>query len=1106
MVVQSAAAVRVSDSVDETAAVQTVDSVDAAAVVWAADSADAAAYSQDSAAVSEAGDTSDAAVSDTQRVLQLADSLPDKEDLCAMTEEERAAVSQQIAQLGEAYSQLSEEEQETVDMSHAAEISALLDAMSAGMRFAFASSVNPLYEDIITEDDLAEAPAAVMAYDSGIVWENISDASVEIRDNLVQRTEVFSVLYKFTEAKDAHSYDSSGEVVYEYAAAAHEMFELAFAHTGSPVYGDYLSYQYGGWKAGISISGTSGSSDRTAKYTFTVTYYTDYEQEQAVESRVNEVLAEIVSDSMSDYEKIKAVYDYICDNVAYDYANLGNTDYKLQYTAYGALIDGRAVCQGYSALFYRSMLELGIDCRIISGLGNGGAHAWNIVKLGNYYYNVDVTWDSNYSDTDAYKYFLKSDADFGAHERDTDKFGSDFEAQYNISGTSYTLPEDTDEAEAVACVELSDGTVTEYTNLRTAFANASGGTVRLLKNTKVTAMQNSSLMSVYGVYLSGGDYTLDLNGKSLNVISVIPSISGYSSGLFVLDGASLAITDSSADKTGIIALGSSINCPAVINDLGRSSGQTVSLDGVTVFNGGGYAVKASAQSLLNISESIVTGGLQLSGSSCGEITLSTIDGRENIALDAEGSCSLNISASRFTSGENSAVRFAASSLSESAFVSGECEFVTESENYYGLECTGGSLTVYSGTFSSPAAENGLYVGSAAKVSLRGGSYSGITAESGAVKDILCVGYVYSQNGEVVTDVSSGSIIGVDVILHSEHYTSNNCLSAAVCDVCGYEYADRGPHSFDENGVCTVCGEYEYGAEGDIAGYSLSLNGNIGVNFFMELDESVLSDSGAYMQFTLPDGNVSEIPVSDAELRNLNGKDYYVFPCEVAAKEMTADITAQIVFSDGSRGEEFVFTVKQYADHILEHSDENEEYAKAAELVKTMLNYGAKAQQYFEYNTQLLANEGLTDEEKSVEAVTAEMLEAYKNTDIQQNDLAVFEGANLSLVSQTTLRLYFTVDESKADSVVYSCGGETLEPVKHGNYYYVEITDISADNLDTEYVITLSDGTDTLNVSYSVLAYCYNVLSRPVSAARTQELKDLLAALYLYNVQADKFTA
>lgn len=65
-------------------------------------------------------------------------------------------------------------------------------------------------------------------------------------------------------------------------------------------------------------------------------------------------------------------------------------------------------------LFYRLCKEAGLSVRIISGTGNGGAHAWNIVRIGSKYYNVDCTWDGQGAAT-YNNFLLKSEADFSNH-------------------------------------------------------------------------------------------------------------------------------------------------------------------------------------------------------------------------------------------------------------------------------------------------------------------------------------------------------------------------------------------------------------------------------------------------------------------------------------------------------------------------------------------------------------------------------------------------------------------------------------------------------------------------------------------------------------------
>ena len=140
--------------------------------------------------------------------------------------------------------------------------------------------------------------------------------------------------------------------------------------------------------------------------------------------------------------------------------------------------------------------------------------------------------------------------------------------------------------------------------------------------------------------------------------------------------------------------------------------------------------------------------------------------------------------------------------------------------------------------------------------------------------------------------------------------------------------------------------YEDGIGEHLAGHSLSLTGNIGVNFYMELDADVIADTDAYMHFTLPNGKTQDVTIAQATTKTISGKTYYVFQCEVAAKEMTDKITAQM-FSGTKTGKKYEYTVKQYADYLFENAYEadgttvkNQEYVDAIALIESMVNYGA----------------------------------------------------------------------------------------------------------------------------------------------------------------------
>ncbi|MCR5657410.1 MAG: leucine-rich repeat protein, partial [Butyrivibrio sp.] len=81
------------------------------------------------------------------------------------------------------------------------------------------------------------------------------------------------------------------------------------------------------------------------------------------------------------------VYDYDCARLRDDPGY-----FHLSHTAWGSLYKKYCVCDGYSLGFLLVMDRLGIDTAIITGEGDGGNHAWNIVKLGNNWYEVDTTW------------------------------------------------------------------------------------------------------------------------------------------------------------------------------------------------------------------------------------------------------------------------------------------------------------------------------------------------------------------------------------------------------------------------------------------------------------------------------------------------------------------------------------------------------------------------------------------------------------------------------------------------------------------------------------------------------------------------------------------
>ena len=278
----------------------------------------------------------------------------------------------------------------------------------------------------------------------------------------------------------------------------------------------------------------------------------------------------------------------------------------------------------------------------------------------------------------------------------------------------------------------------------------------------------------------------------------------------------------------------------------------------------------------------------------------------------------------------------------------------------------------------------------------------------------------------------------------------------------------------------------YNKVNKLAGYTISLGDKIAVNYYMSLTEKTINDANAKMVFTVPDTGSTytvEIPVSEA----VKSGDYYVFTCEVAAKEMTSVIKAKFVTSDTELQLED-YSVQQYAEVILSDAVK---YANEQELVKAMLNYGAYAQICFGYNTESLANSILDEADK---ALATYNFDEFAPVVSGEEAGVTYYGSTLSLKSETAIKHYFII-EDESSMPEFKVNGKTVEAVKNGTLYEVKITDLPAHNLDE--VFTVEAG--ALSVQYGAFSYAYQALQTDKDA-----LKDVVNALYAYNLKADEY--
>ena len=143
-------------------------------------------------------------------------------------------------------------------------------------------------------------------------------------------------------------------------------------------------------------------------------YYTD--SRKASKKRIAQLeaaaaeIAAAAKELPDDASKVRYVTDWLVYNTVYD-----DTDPETMYTAYGALVEHRAVCKGYSDAFTYLMQILGIPAMGFGVYINGDPnryHAGNMVQIDGKWCNIDVTWTDNESDMFEFGYYLVGDRTF----------------------------------------------------------------------------------------------------------------------------------------------------------------------------------------------------------------------------------------------------------------------------------------------------------------------------------------------------------------------------------------------------------------------------------------------------------------------------------------------------------------------------------------------------------------------------------------------------------------------------------------------------------------------------------------------------------------------
>ena len=296
--------------------------------------------------------------------------------------------------------------------------------------------------------------------------------------------------------------------------------------------------------------------------------------------------------------------------------------------------------------------------------------------------------------------------------------------------------------------------------------------------------------------------------------------------------------------------------------------------------------------------------------------------------------------------------------------------------------------------------------------------------------------------------------------------------------------------------------------------ALLLNGMVGVKFycdFSSVKQDILNNGYVILTGSRYERN---IPISSADKVTEDGKTYYTFTYEVAAKEMDLNIKLSIYDGSGQAlsikngnaagNTAFAYSVYDYLKSAEDITDTNH-----LALTRAMASYGAMSEGLFEGRTYeqtmkqlqaVIGEESADDEMKLFNNISASTLKGYTKSEAGTlPEGLTYYGTSLVLDSGTSIRHYFKLSPGYSMSQYnFSIGSDELTPVKvnDGLYYIESSQNIPAAQYQNTYTVSVGN----YSLSYSVYSYIYAVLK----GNNSESLTNVVKAMYLYGEAARNY--
>ncbi len=145
-----------------------------------------------------------------------------------------------------------------------------------------------------------------------------------------------------------------------------------------------------------SFQNIETSYDSYGKITITIEHNYSDNDIKLISAKVDQIEQQIWNNTMTTDSKLRAAHDYIINNTKYDSARTDKQIIQYQSdTAYGSLLEGYAICGGYTDAMALFLEDLQLENYKISSAN----HVWNAVNINGTWYHLDLTWDDPITNT-----------------------------------------------------------------------------------------------------------------------------------------------------------------------------------------------------------------------------------------------------------------------------------------------------------------------------------------------------------------------------------------------------------------------------------------------------------------------------------------------------------------------------------------------------------------------------------------------------------------------------------------------------------------------------------------------------------------------------------